>query len=71
VTIASTDENDKKLGPVLQSVLQTMLDNGNVHAEVVIVPEGDRNSPNYDHMEYLSVSAGVGDRWKDEEEAQE
>ena len=66
VIVASTDESDKKLEPILQTVLQTMLDNGNVRAEVIIVPEGDRNSPNYDHMEHLSVSAGVGkNRWKD------
>lgn len=69
VLVASTDESDRKLGPILQDILQSMSDTGNVTASVIIVPEGDANSPNYDHMEHLSVSAGVGaDRWKQEDE---
>jgi len=69
VTVASTDQADKKLGPILQGVLQAMLDTGNVLAETVIVPEGDSQSSNYDHMEHLSVGACVGaDRWKRKDE---
>jgi hypothetical protein len=69
VLVASTDESDRKLGPILQDILQSMSDTGNVRASVIVVPEGNMNSDNYDHMEHLSVAAGVGaDRWEHEDE---
>jgi hypothetical protein len=69
VTVASTDVSDKKIGPILQGVLQGMLDNGNVFARVLIVPKGDVSSDQYNHMEHLSIAAGVGtEEWTHEDE---
>ena len=65
ITIASTDAKDSKLEKVVADALATIFHNGNCQAQVVIVKKGDEDSDHYDHMEHLSVGAGIAvDRWK-------
>lgn len=65
VTVASTAKSDEQLGEPLTHVLHSIFGNGNCQVAASIVPAGDEQSDHYDHMEHLSVSAGVAaDRWK-------
>lgn len=64
IVAASTDPEDRHLGPKLTEILQSIYGSGNYDCEVQIVEKGDEVSDHYHHMEHLSVSAGIADdRW--------
>lgn len=69
VKIASTDPEDRKIGDEVRDALQTIFNNGNCVADVVIVKPGNASSDSYDHMAHLSVGADVAvDRWRYKDE---
>lgn len=64
VEVATTDELDKALENRITEVLQSIFNTGNYFCDVTVVAKGDELSDHYEHMEHLSVAAGVAtDRW--------
>jgi hypothetical protein len=59
IVAASTDREDAGLGKLLTNILQSIFASGNYECEVQIVPKGNEYSDHYDHMEHLSVEAGI------------
>ncbi|QZP26213.1 hypothetical protein [Pseudomonas mosselii] len=65
VTIASTNQDDLALGDLTTKVLQSIYGSGNYDCDVQIIERGNESSDHYEHMEHLSVGAGLAeDRWQ-------
>jgi hypothetical protein len=65
IKIGTTDPKDDVLSTRLEHVIQTIYHGCPVTVEVIVIPEGNRDSDHYEHMEHLSVAAGICvDRFK-------
>ena len=66
VTVATTSgERAAGLDRRLREILESIYPSGRFEARIAVVSAGAIGSPQYNHMEHLSVQAGVAvDRWR-------
>jgi hypothetical protein len=59
IDIASTDPNDERLVDIIFEALDKLFGHSMCQPQFTLVPDGNRDSEHYCHMEYLSRECGV------------